>query len=181
MLPMKRLTRASGLIAVITVSAAWAWWTLHGQRPARPVPGVFQRSKVDDTGHTRGVVQVDLMRQIMDERIRSVSTFNESEDETGHRIPTQAHPLLGRPAPPLVLEDAWGKPHDLGAVAANGPVVLVFYLGSTCMACVTHLVELEQAMPRIRARARWSGPSVPTARTFRAIVCGGSAVSRSRS
>ena len=35
---------------------------------------------------------------------------------------------------------------------AHGPVVIVFYLGSTCMACVTHLTELEVAMARFTAR-----------------------------
>ena len=31
-------------------------------------------------------------------------------------------------------------------------MVVVFYLGFTCIACVTHLVELERAMPRFRER-----------------------------
>ena len=30
--------------------------------------------------------------------------------------------------------------------------MVVFYLGSTCMACVTHLIELDVALPRFRAR-----------------------------
>ena len=34
-----------------------------------------------------------------------------------HRVPSQAHPLLGRPAPALVLKDATGKIRDLGAQA----------------------------------------------------------------
>ena len=32
------------------------------------------------------------------------------------------------------------------------PTVLVFYLGQTCMACVTHLVELDVAISRVRDR-----------------------------
>ena len=60
--------------------------------------------------------------------------------------------MLGRPAPAFVLKDAWGKTWDLGEAVRDGPVVVVFYLGSTCMACVTHLVELDVAMSRFRER-----------------------------
>ena len=67
---------------------------------------------------------------------------------------SRAKPIPSSAAQPqaLVLEDAKGKTRDLGAQVSNGPVVVVFYLGSTCMACVTHLVELERAMPRFRER-----------------------------
>ena len=67
--------------------------------------------------------------------------------KTGHKVATQSHPLLDCPAPAFVLNDASGKTwnlHDL----SHGPVVVVFYLGSTCMACVTHLTELDVAMAR---------------------------------
>ena len=47
-----------------------------------------------------------------------------------------------------------GKTWRLAQPARDGPVVVVFYLGSTCVACVTHLVELDAAMPRFRERAR---------------------------
>jgi hypothetical protein len=40
----------------------------------------------------------------------------------------------------------------LGSRASNGPVMVVSYVSSTCMACVTHLVELEGAMPRFCKR-----------------------------
>jgi len=153
---MKKLAYASALIAVIALSAAWTGLMVYRQRPALPVAGLLHRSTVDPTvdrgGHTRGIVQVDLMRQIMADRARAVPAAAEQEDKARHCVPSQAHPLLGRPAPALVLEDAKGKTRDLGAQVSNGPVVVVFYLGSTCMACVTHLVELERAMPRFRER-----------------------------
>ncbi len=153
---MKKLAYASALIAVIALSAAWTGLMVYRQRPALPVAGLLHRSTVDPTvdraGHTRGIVQVDLMRQIMADRARAVPAAAEQEDKARHRVPSQTHPLLGRPAPALVLEDATGKTRDLGARASNGPVVVVFYLGFTCIACVTHLVELERAMPRFRER-----------------------------
>ena len=51
-----------------------------------------------------------------------------------------------------MLKDVWGKTWDLSAEVRAGPVVIVFYLGSTCMACVTHLTELDVAISRFRTR-----------------------------
>ena len=67
---------------------------------------------------------------------------------TVDHVPSQDHPLLGRPAPALVLNDVWGKTWTLSEEVRKGPVVIVFYLGSTCMACVTHLTELDVAISR---------------------------------
>ena len=149
---MKKLIRSSALIAVIALSAAWTGLKLHGQRSLRPVAGTIHRSKVDGSGHTRGIVQVDLMRQIMAGKARSTSSAIVPEGEAGHRVPSQDHPLLGRPAPALVLTDVWGKSWNLGEEVRDGPIVVVFYLGSTCVACVTHLTELDVAMSRFRER-----------------------------
>ena len=182
---MKKLAYASALIALITLSAGWTGLMVYRQSPALPVAGLLHRSTVDPTvdrgGHTRGIVQVDLMRQIMADRARAVPATAEQDDRARHRVPSQAHPLLGRPAPALVLEDAEGKIRDLGSRTSKGPVVLVFYLGSTCVACMTHLVELEHALPQFRARARRSGRSVPTAPSSRGIGCAGSVVFKSPS
>ncbi len=143
---------ASGLIAVIVLSLTWAGITIDGQRPRRPVAGSFHRSKVNTTGHTRGIVQVDLMRKILADRALSAAPASGPDDPAGHRVPSQAHPLLGRPAPPFVLRDADGQTRDLRDQLAGGPVVVVFYLGASCMACVSHLVELDAALPRFRER-----------------------------
>ncbi len=153
---MRKLAYTSALIAVIALSAAWTGLMVYRQRPTLPVAGLLHRSTVDPTvdrgGHTRGIVQVDLMRQIMADRARAVPAAAEPADKARHRVPSQPHSLLGRPAPALVLEDATGKIRDLGAQAANGPVVVVFYLGATCIACMTSFVELEAALPRFRER-----------------------------
>jgi len=143
-----KLLQSSALIAVIALSAAWADWKLHGQRATRPVAGSFQRSKVDGSGHTRGIVQVDLMRQIMAERARSTAPEIVPGRTAGHHVPSQDHPLLGRRAPALVLKDTRGKTWNLREDVSDGPVVVVFYLGATCMACMTHLVELDAAISR---------------------------------
>jgi hypothetical protein len=92
------------------------------------------------------------MRQMMADRALSVPSAAEPGDEAECCVPSQIRPLLGRPAPVLVQQDAEGKIRDLGSRASKGPVMVVFYLSSTCMACVTHLVDLEEAMPRFRKR-----------------------------
>ncbi len=148
---LKKVLAALALIAVVVVSVAWTGWKLYGQRPVRPVVGSFHRSKVDGSGHTRGIVQVDLMRRIMEGKARSVPPSNVPGGEDARVVPTQEHPLFGHRAPALVLRDTSGKTWDLGAEVSDGPVVVVFYLGSTCVACVTHMVELDAAMSRFRA------------------------------
>lgn len=92
------------------------------------------------------------MRQIMAGKTGVGPAAPEQGDFNLHRVPSQAHPLLGRAAPALVLEDAEMKTKDLRDAASEGAVVIVFYLGSTCMACMTHLVEMESVMPRFQAR-----------------------------
>ena len=106
---MTKLIHAATLIGVIALSAGWAGWKLHVNRSQRPVAGLIRRSTVDRSGHTRGIVQVDLMRQIMADRARSAPPAIVAATDWPP-VPSQDHPLLGRPAPALVLKDSWGKP-----------------------------------------------------------------------
>jgi peroxiredoxin len=153
---MKRVAFASLLIAVIAFSAAWTGLMLYRQRPVLPVAGLLHRSTVDPTvdrgGHSRGIVQVDLMRQIMADRARAVPTAALDGQKDAHRISSQIHSLLGLPAPAFELNDSTGKTWTLQQSLAGEPTVLVFYLGQTCMACVTHLVELDFAISQFRER-----------------------------
>jgi peroxiredoxin len=149
---MNKLIYSLILIAVVALSAAWTGLKLHGQRSLRPVAGTIHRSKVDGSGHTRGIVQVDLMRQIMADKAHLTTPAIVPEEQVGHHVPSQDHPLLGHPAPKLVLKDTSGKPWNLRTEVREGPIVVVFYLGSTCMACITHLTELDMAMSRFRER-----------------------------
>ena len=148
----KKPIQSSALFALVAACAGWAGWRLHVNRPQFPVAGLIHRSKVDRGGHTRGIVQVDLMRQIMADRARAHAPAGIRAQEAGQLVPTQGHPLLGRPAPSFILGDARGRRWSLKTEVRNGPAVVVFYLGSTCMACVTHLTELDAALSQFRAR-----------------------------
>lgn len=153
---MKKLIHASALVAVIALSAAWTGWMVYRQRPTRPLAGLLHRTMVDPTvdrgGHSRGIVQIDLMRQIMADRAWAVPAAAEQGGKASHRVPSQSHPLLGRPAPLFELKDSTGKTCKSQQAVARDPSVLVFYLGQTCMACVTHLVELDFAISQFRGR-----------------------------
>ena len=150
---MKKRIQVTALIGVIALSTGWAGWKIRTNRSQRPIPaGLIERSKVDSSGHTRGIVQVDLMRQIMAEQVRSARPAVVRGKETGQHVPSQDHPLLGRPAPVLILKDVRGKTWNLGEAVRDGPVVIVFYLGATCMACVSHLTEMDVAISEFRAR-----------------------------
>ena len=151
---LKKMLVAFALFAVALFSVAWTGWMLYRQRPARPLAGLLHRTTVDPTidrgGHSRGQIQVDLMRQIIADRARAVPAAAEQGNSAKHRVPSQSHPLLGRPAPPFELRDSAGKTRNPQEAIAREPVILVFYLGQSCMACVTHLVELDFAISQFR-------------------------------
>ena len=147
---MRTIVRASLLLAIIAIAAGWAGWKLNRQRASRPLAGSFHRSKVDGSGHSRGIVQVDLMRQIMAARTDSAAAAVAAERHTDRRVLSQNHPLLGQPAPALELKDIEGTTWNLRRELMAGPVVVVFYLGVTCVACMTHLTELDVAMSRFQ-------------------------------
>lgn len=64
---------------------------------------------------------------------------------------TQPHPLLDQVAPGLTLQDHRGQPWGLQGRLARGPVVLVFYLGYVCNACVHDLFELNADLSRFHS------------------------------
>jgi peroxiredoxin len=63
-------------------------------------------------------------------------------------VGTQAHPLLGKPAPEFELIDTDGVPRKLAKLRADGPVVLVFYFGYHCNHCVSQLFDLNEEVAR---------------------------------
>jgi peroxiredoxin len=64
------------------------------------------------------------------------------------RVESQPHPLLGQSGGDFALLDVGNRPWHLGEHLARGPVVLVFYLGYSCNACVHNLCELNADLAR---------------------------------
>ena len=58
---------------------------------------------------------------------------------------------LGSVLPALSLPDANGKPVDLRALNASGPLVIVFYRGGWCPYCNLELREWQRLLPQLRA------------------------------
>ncbi|HWE39624.1 MAG TPA: hypothetical protein VG406_23955 [Isosphaeraceae bacterium] len=125
---MRKHPQAAALVAVILASAAWVAVRLGGRRPPPHGGGFPHRSRVDEAGHARGVVQVDLMRSLLERQPRPEAG---DDNRTVARVASQEHPLLGRPAPPFVRVDASGRSWSLAEATRKGPVVVVFTLGFT--------------------------------------------------
>jgi peroxiredoxin len=65
-------------------------------------------------------------------------------------VPTQAHPLLGKPAPDFELVDHLGTSWRLGEQLREGPVLLIFYFGYFCSHCVSQLFAVHEDMGKFR-------------------------------
>lgn len=65
-------------------------------------------------------------------------------------LPTQAHPLLGKPAPAFTLIDPHGQTWSLADRLAEGPAVVVFYYGYYCNHCVSQLFDLNEDIDHYR-------------------------------
>jgi peroxiredoxin len=142
---VRRLLWAIGAMLSVAVSAAL---TFRGGSAARPST---TGEPIVVAGHRRGVVQIDLMRQIMSDNARGTPSVCPVEcGDVAAPVRSQDHPLLGHVAPDFSLLDSYGHPWQLSEQLSNGPVVAVFYLGSTCTACVTHLVELDTQLERFQ-------------------------------
>jgi peroxiredoxin len=96
-------------------------------------------------GHHTGVVHYDLLAQLLaDDRRSKQNTdwLQQLNTDERARIPTRSHPLLNKSAPDFSLSDHQNQTWSLRTQLKRGPVVLIFYLGNTCAACMHELVEL---------------------------------------
>jgi peroxiredoxin len=59
---------------------------------------------------------------------------------------------VGATLPALTLPDATGRPVDLQALNAAGPLVIVFYRGGWCPYCNLELREWQRLLPLLRER-----------------------------
>ncbi len=75
----------------------------------------------------------------------------EKKQSASVEVPTQKHPLLGRPAIDFELPDDAQQPVRLSSLSADGPVVLVFYYGYGCSHCVAQLFAIEEDLEKFAA------------------------------
>ena len=59
---------------------------------------------------------------------------------------------VGEPAPDFTSIDAEGNTVSLSAFQPNQPVLLVFYRGKWCLFCVSHLDDIQNLFPTLKAQ-----------------------------
>ena len=96
--------------------------------------------------HLTGKVHFDLLAKLLDDDRRSAAA-NEwlrelADPKAAFGAETTSHPLLDHAVADFTLPDHRDRPWRLHEQVNRGPVVLVFYLGYGCTACVHHLFEL---------------------------------------
>ncbi len=105
--------------------------------------------------HLSGPVHFDLLAKLLADDRRSVSPDEWwrqlADPKAPFRVETQRHPLLGQLAPEFILDDEQGRRFSLRSQISRGPVVLVFYLGYYCNACVHDLFELNADLERLHS------------------------------
>jgi len=79
------------------------------------------------------------------------SVFDRDAEATGAPGAFAGAVGVGDRAPAFRLPDAHGRDVALGALLADGPVVLVFYRGAWCPYCNLQLAAFQAALPDIRA------------------------------
>jgi peroxiredoxin len=148
-LSRRGLCVSAGLLAGIGAAIAVSRTALRAQpnpAPASPKNAAARGLEVQPGGHRSRVTHFELLAKYLaddrrgrDERAILRDAANRASQ---WRIPSEPHPLLGTQTPDFVLLDSAGHTWSLNEKLKHGPVVLVFYLGFTCDACVTSLFEL---------------------------------------
>src|ERR1700722_398174 len=102
--------------------------------------------------HAAATVHYDLLAKLLaDDRLSQPPDAwlaKLSDPAAQPTIPTQPHPLLNQVAPDFSLPDSEGQIWNISEPTRRGPVIIVFYLGYFCSACVHTLFELNADMDR---------------------------------
>jgi peroxiredoxin len=139
----------AGLVLSVVAIGATAEVLARRKPPMAPVPSLAARALAVPSDaprkHVADTVHFDLLAKLLadDRRAAGDAWLEELADPLAPpRVATQSHPLLGQSSPDFTLVDQDGKPWHLHKQLDQGPVVLVFYLGYFCNACVHDLFEL---------------------------------------
>ncbi len=143
------LFMGAGLLLSVLAIGATAEVLARRQPPPAAAPSLAARalSVPSETArkHVADTVHFDLLAKLLaDDRRAAGDQWLEllADPQANPRVATQSHALLGQPSPDFTLVDQDGKPWRLHDQLSQGPVVLVFYLGYFCNACVHDLFEL---------------------------------------
>lgn len=149
-LPIGRRLPPAAWLAFSALLACGAWLAV----PRLPAPAEAPRSparRLSGSGHFDGKVNYDLLAKLLaDDRRDSAGDWlmKLAIPAATFPVPTQEHPLLDRPAVDFTLRNHRGEPWNLHERLARGPIVLVFYLGYGCTACVHDLFVLDADLAR---------------------------------
>ena len=129
-----------------------AWFTrLHQPARFQPPSAAPAAARPPAGGHFNANVHYDLLATLLADDRRATSDHwlrQLSDRSTTSRMTSQEHPLLDRPAIDFALSDHRGAHWNLRQRLVHGPVVLVFYLGYSCTACVHDLFALDADLER---------------------------------
>ncbi len=133
-----RARRALGAVIVFSLGlVAWSGWHLATKASATPLP-----AGPDVAGAARAFLKKH--------EVAPLSAPLENVLSAATPVPTQPHPLLGKPAPDFLLGDHCGDRKTLRGCVDRGPVVLVFYYGYYCNHCVSQLFALHDDIAKFR-------------------------------
>jgi peroxiredoxin len=142
-----------GMAIALMGACAWAGArTAAHPRPARSAKPVNAARTEEVDKHRTSPVHFDLLAKLLadDRRSDPANDWLRALADPGppFRIETQRHALVGQLAPDFTLRDQRDRPWNLHDQLDRGPVIVVFYLGYYCNACVQHLFELNADLQR---------------------------------
>ncbi len=85
------------------------------------------------------------------ERVGSAAATLVADDIEGLSVVAAQAAKAGDRFPAMTLRDQRGRDTDLGALAAEGPLVVTFYRGGWCPYCNLELRAYQKALPQIEA------------------------------
>ena len=150
----RRLLRCAGTALGVVCVGVGAWVAARS-KPAEVEQAARVAQPQKPSKHFTGKVHFDLLAKLLADDRRSAPADDWLRTLAGpqdtFRIETQRHPLLHHDAPNFTLLDHRGQPWKLQGHLSQGPIVLVFYLGYACNACVHDLFELNADLERFHS------------------------------
>jgi peroxiredoxin len=157
-----RLATGAALAALgLTIGITLA---VEAARGARPLPDALRLEETPAVAgtaarptagreHVARTVHFDILSKLLADDRRGDDAWREqlADPRASCRVETQHHQLVGQMAPDFTLCDVENRSWNLRQKTADGPLVLIFYLGYSCNACVHNLCELNADLARFES------------------------------